>query len=55
MATVDFRAVGVGATSLDLPEVKLVDSLGDERSDITTAGDTLVVEGEVQHLPLIRR
>ncbi|MFQ5857445.1 MAG: carboxypeptidase regulatory-like domain-containing protein [Anaerolineae bacterium] len=55
LATVNFRTVGVGTSPLVLTDVKLVGSFDQEQIDITTTGSALVVEGEVQRLPLIRR
>lgn len=55
LATVTFRAAGVGTSSLTLTDVKLVDSLDQEQVDVTTSGSTLMVEGEAQYVPLIRR
>ena len=55
LATVTFRAVGVGTSPLTLTDVKLVDSSDQEQTDVTTAGGALTVEGETQYVPLIRR
>jgi len=55
LATVKFRVVGVGTSSLTLTDVKLVDSFDQEQTDVTTSGDTVVVEGRAQYVPLLRR
>ncbi|MFQ5596285.1 MAG: cohesin domain-containing protein, partial [Anaerolineae bacterium] len=55
LATVTFRAVGVGTSPLTLSDVKLVDSFSQEQTDVTVSSSTLTVEGGAQYVPMIRR
>ncbi len=55
LATVTVRAVGVGTSPLTLTDVKLVDSFNQEQPDVSVTGGSLLVEGEAQYVPLLRR